>query len=338
MSMPGWQDSQARRSQNCEVIGPLTGQIIAPEPPRIGPAGKVRAARAGRGSPWIFACVAFIAESEPSSFSRTARTWLSAFALPARVRSNPTRVSIKLLLDARNRVAALGDPRGERRLALRERGQLLRVVACVDARRGDEPDDPLVLVVDAPQELAALEQLCEAVRAEDHRHDVGRIGLVALDEPRGEQATADGERAFIRHLPRALQPQVRARAVELALGAVEVGLDRALAALQRADPALEPANPARPLRDVLREHALGALLAADLALGRLDLVLEIAELLLVRDGHRADGQHAPQGKDERDQGAGEEQAPGHAAADGMGAVSHRQRLQSGLRGELTGSR
>ena len=40
MSMPGWQASQARRSQNGEVIGPLTGQIRLPEPCRIGPAGR----------------------------------------------------------------------------------------------------------------------------------------------------------------------------------------------------------------------------------------------------------------------------------------------------------
>ena len=30
MSIPGWQDSQARRSQNCDVMGPLTGQITSP--------------------------------------------------------------------------------------------------------------------------------------------------------------------------------------------------------------------------------------------------------------------------------------------------------------------
>ena len=112
-------------------------------------------------------------------------------------------------------------------------------------------DDALVLVVDALQELAALEQLGEAVRAEDHRDEVGRVGLVALDEPRGEQPAADGEAGLHAHLAGALEAQVRARAVELALGAVEVGLDRALAALQRADPALQPADPAGPLRDVL---------------------------------------------------------------------------------------
>ena len=30
MSIPGWQASQARRSQNGEVIGPLTGQMKRP--------------------------------------------------------------------------------------------------------------------------------------------------------------------------------------------------------------------------------------------------------------------------------------------------------------------
>ena len=38
MSMPGWQASHARRSQNGEVIGPLTGQISWPEPCLTGPA------------------------------------------------------------------------------------------------------------------------------------------------------------------------------------------------------------------------------------------------------------------------------------------------------------
>ena len=38
MSMPGWQDSHERDSQNGDVIGPLTGQISPPLPGLIGPA------------------------------------------------------------------------------------------------------------------------------------------------------------------------------------------------------------------------------------------------------------------------------------------------------------
>src|ERR1700742_4987485 len=38
MSMPGWQDSHERVSQNRDVIGPLTGQISPTEPGLTGPA------------------------------------------------------------------------------------------------------------------------------------------------------------------------------------------------------------------------------------------------------------------------------------------------------------
>ena len=42
MSMPGWQASHGRGSQNGEVIGPFTGQIIPEElSPWTGPVGAV---------------------------------------------------------------------------------------------------------------------------------------------------------------------------------------------------------------------------------------------------------------------------------------------------------
>src|SRR3954469_10574743 len=69
MSMPGWQDSQARDSQNGEVIGPLTGQIRPPEPWRIGPATppppELRAAAACSAEA-IFADCACSAETSSS--------------------------------------------------------------------------------------------------------------------------------------------------------------------------------------------------------------------------------------------------------------------------------
>src|SRR3954465_9890471 len=67
MSMPGWQDSQARRSQKGEVIGPLTGQIIEPVPRRIGPALKAEPCWAARSCACTCAC-SF--ERLPSSFLR----------------------------------------------------------------------------------------------------------------------------------------------------------------------------------------------------------------------------------------------------------------------------
>ena len=85
MSMPGWQRSQARLSQNGEVIGPLTGQMSVPPPRLIGPAGS---------EPWlccsvrvIFACWALRSERLPSSCWRSARTCESAFCLSERVPS-----------------------------------------------------------------------------------------------------------------------------------------------------------------------------------------------------------------------------------------------------------
>ena len=41
MSIPGWQDSHERTSQNGDVIGPLTGHTMPPLPCWIGPAGSV---------------------------------------------------------------------------------------------------------------------------------------------------------------------------------------------------------------------------------------------------------------------------------------------------------
>ena len=90
MSMPGWQASQARRSQNCEVIGPLTGQIIEPLPFLIAPAGRLPAACCSVAL--IFACWALRSERLPSSCLRSVCTWLSALRLSARVPARPTRV------------------------------------------------------------------------------------------------------------------------------------------------------------------------------------------------------------------------------------------------------
>ena len=67
MSMPGWQDSQARDSQKGEVIGPLTGQIRPPEPLRTGPAGS---ARRGLRAAQLAGIFADWARSEPTSSSR----------------------------------------------------------------------------------------------------------------------------------------------------------------------------------------------------------------------------------------------------------------------------
>ena len=98
MSMPGWHDSQARRSQNGEVIGPLTGQIMLPRAAldRAGGQRPVPPARS-RSCAWIFACCGLAARrGRPRGAWRSARTSRSACCLPA---------CVLLVADARARRA-----------------------------------------------------------------------------------------------------------------------------------------------------------------------------------------------------------------------------------------
>src|SRR6478735_200472 len=117
MSMPGWHDSQARRSQNCEVIGPLTGQMRLPLPCLIGPAGSVPCDCCSVA--WILDCSAFRPERLPSSCSRSARTVPSARAFQADLGVDEP------LLGAGDLVAALLDDRCEPLLAALEDVQAL---------------------------------------------------------------------------------------------------------------------------------------------------------------------------------------------------------------------
>src|SRR3954468_11951201 len=86
MSIPGWQASHGRRSQNGEVIGPLTGQMNWPEPGLIGPAGRLGNPLAALlSAPWILACSASRLLSLPSRNWRLLRVIDRACALPSRV-------------------------------------------------------------------------------------------------------------------------------------------------------------------------------------------------------------------------------------------------------------
>ena len=82
ISMPGWQLSHGRTSQNGEVMGPFTGQmrpaeLTCPVPelcPGTGPAGMTEAlddccAAAAAWAAWIWAWILpWMAETSPSSF------------------------------------------------------------------------------------------------------------------------------------------------------------------------------------------------------------------------------------------------------------------------------
>ena len=104
----------------------------------------------------------------------------------------------------------------------------------VDLRVAHERDDLAVLVGDAPDELGALEQVGEAVGVQHDGDDVGRLGLVDLDErARAACARVSLEAVAQAHEPGALGAQVGAQALELGALGVEVGLDALLARLQR---------------------------------------------------------------------------------------------------------
>ena len=97
MSMPGWQFSQARDSQNGEVSGPLTGQIIPLEPALIGPA--VDGPENPASLAWIFACWACSCSTSSCSSWRRSRELASSanlFERAVRMRSrrstSPTRI------------------------------------------------------------------------------------------------------------------------------------------------------------------------------------------------------------------------------------------------------
>ena len=66
----------------------------------------------------------------------------------------------------------------------------------------------LVLLGHALHELAALEQLGEALGGHDHGDDVGLVGLVELDEPLGERRAGLGEAGAQAHEAAALGAQV----------------------------------------------------------------------------------------------------------------------------------
>ena len=124
----------------------------------------------------------------------------------------------------------------------------------------DEADDPRVLVRDALHELGALEQVGEAVGLEHDGDDVGRVGLVELDEARWRARVRRprGGRAGGRAAP--LAPQLAPGPRELGALGVEVGLERLLAVLSARDVGLEALDPARYGGDVGRQHALACAL------------------------------------------------------------------------------
>jgi hypothetical protein len=159
-------------------------------------------------------------------------------------------------------------------------------------------------------ELAAFEQIRKAVRVQDDRDHVRRLGLVDLDEAHAQLGARDAQALAQPHETGALTAQVRAQALELGALGVEVALHPLLARLERRDPALQPADAAVVAGDLLSQRALGSLLAADLVAGAGDLRLQLVELLLLALAGRRHRQDSPQQKWQRD--GCQEKANAHA--------------------------
>jgi hypothetical protein len=120
------------------------------------------------------------------------------------------------------------------------------------------------------RELGVLEQVGEAVRVQDHRDQVRRVGLVEVDQARRQQALALGELDPQPGQPRALGAEVALDGRQPRELAVEVGLEPGLLGLEHGDVGLERADAVRVAADVRGQHALLGALSLDLALFLLD--------------------------------------------------------------------
>ena len=269
---------------------PPTGQIIDPEPRRIGPAAELPASRALH--PRLFAlerdemALELLAVRSRRD-ERLALVGADRLVLLAAV-DQPA-------LDRGDLVAPVLDDRGD--LALTGLGpvELLLGGGGLGARAADPVDDPRVLLGDALHELRALEQVGEAVGLEDHGDEVGLVGLVEMDEPLGQGDARLGQPRSQAHDPPALAAKVGLDGGQLRAPAAELTLDRRLPVAQRGDVVLQHVDAARVALDRARQDAFTLLLGPDRLTLLLDLLLQL--LPVGRDGndqpqhegHRRDG-------------------------------------------------
>ena len=139
----------------------------------------------------------------------------------------------------RDLVAPRLDGGGDLGLALLELVEAVGGARRLGARGADAVDDARVLVRHALHELRAVEQVGEAVRVQHHRHDVGLVGLVELDQAAGERDARLGQPRLQPRQADALLAQLLLDARELRALGVEVGLDPDLLALQHGDVGLQ---------------------------------------------------------------------------------------------------
>ena len=242
MSMPGWQDSHARDSQNGDVIGPLTGQISPPDPGLTGPA-RDRARSSRRAWPGSSPAASAAPRRRPrASWRRSrelaSRRFLSARAVWMRSRrsTRPTRT-----LETSSRWSSICVATFAWRFS--SVSSCFAVVVASALASATMRHDLRVLVRDALHEVRAGQQVGEAVGLEHDRDRVGRVGLVELDQAVGERAADDQQPGAQAGQPRALLAQLALDDGELGALGVEAGLQLLLAGRQPRDVALQGVDP-----------------------------------------------------------------------------------------------
>ena len=169
-------------------------------------------------------------------------------------------------------------------MALLELAQAVGVKRGFNSGSAHERDHALVLVADPLEEFAPLEQFRKTLRVKYNRDQGRGICTVELEQALGEHAAPFGQACFELHLAAALLAQIPLNAIERSLLAIEALLNPILTTLKRVNPALNLVDLRLPGLNLRGEDALRPLLLVDLALGRSDLVVEPAELLIARRG------------------------------------------------------
>ena len=156
--------SRPQRMPNGDTTGPLTGQIIPPEPGLIGPAAPGAVPFGAAGELGLDLRVLLLQRREVALEVLAVLARADERGRLRRAHAGERVAAVdELALDAGDGVAALLDRRGHLRLALLERVEPRLGALGVGARGADAVDDARVLVGDALHELGALEHVGEAV-------------------------------------------------------------------------------------------------------------------------------------------------------------------------------
>ena len=238
MSMPGWQDSHERDSQNGDVIGPLTGQI---RPPRAGldRAGGGRRRRSPRAGPGLAPARPAGSRRRPGARGGDRASWPAASYLVVRGSLDRSRRSTR---PTRTRTPRRAGTRSPSRPSPPRASRACPAAPRSPSRRlgvGDDLHDLRVLAGDPGHELGAREQVLEAVGVEHHADEVGLVGLVEVQQALGQRAADHDQAGLQAGQAGALLPQLALHRGELLALGVQGRLQLLLAEREAVDVRLQ---------------------------------------------------------------------------------------------------